>query len=70
MENYDKFKDIKNKDLDNARMVFRIRTKMVKTTKMNFKNMHKNNLKCAECDMEEYECQENDGGGCYKGKKG
>ena len=70
MEKYDKLKEIKNEDLrteqdymkekamDNARMAFRIRAKMVKTIKMNFKNMYRNNLKCEECDAEEEETQE------------
>ena len=70
MDKYDKLKEIKHEDfrqeqdymaekaMDNARMAFRIRTKMVKTIKMNFKNMHRNNLKCEECDLEEDESQE------------
>ena len=70
MERYEKLKDIKNgdfrevqdymseKSLDKGRMAFRIRTKMVKNVKMNFKNLNRNNLKCEKCDMEEDETQE------------
>ena len=70
MEKYDKVKDIKDEDfrqeqgymkekaMDNARMAFRIRTKMVKSIKMNFKNMYRSNLKCEECEMEELETQD------------
>ena len=70
MEKYDKLKDIKHEDfrqeqdymtekaMDNARMAFRIRTKMVKNIKMNFKNMHRNDLKCKQCDLDEEESQE------------
>ena len=70
MKRYDKLKEIKDEDfrkeqdymeeraMDTARMAFRIRTKMVKKVKMNFKNMYKDNLKCEECDMDEDESQE------------
>ena len=70
MNKYEKLKDIKNEDfgveqeylkekaMDTARMAFRIRTKMVKNIKMNFKNLYRNDLKCKECDMEEEESQE------------
>ena len=44
--------------MDNARMAFRIRTKIVKTIKMNYKNMYRNNLKCEECDWEQDESRE------------
>ena len=66
---YDKLKDIKDEDLregqeymkekslDKSRMAFRIRTKMVKKVKMNFKNSFKGNLKCEECEMEAEETQ-------------
>ena len=37
---------MKEKAMDRARMAFRIRTKMVKNVKANFKNMFRNNLKC------------------------
>ena len=46
------------KTMDIVRMAFRIRTKMVKTIKMNYKNMYRNNLKCKECDLEQDESQE------------
>ena len=37
------------KAADKARLAFRIRTKMVKHVKMNFKNLHKGNLNCDKC---------------------
>ena len=70
MKNYEKLKDIKNEDfrveqeymnetaMDTARMAFRIRAKMVKNIKINFKNFYKDDLKCTECDMDEEESQE------------
>ena len=63
-------KDIKNEDfrkehkyveekgIERGRMAFRVRTKMVKKVKMNFKSMYRKNLKCEECDQEEEETQE------------
>ena len=66
---YDKLEDVKNEDfrevpeymniksLDKVRMAFRIRSKMVNNIKMNFKNSHKNNLKCEECTSGESETQ-------------
>ena len=60
MERYRKLEDIKHEDfrkpqnymesksVENARMAYRIRCKMVKTFKMNFKNSYKN-LKCENC---------------------
>ena len=36
----------------------RIRTRMLKKVKMNFKNDHRKNLKCENCEMEEDETQE------------
>ena len=70
MEKSEKLKDVRNGDfrkeqdymkmkgLDRARMAFRIRTKMVQRVKMNFKSMHRSNLKCEECELEEEESQE------------
>ena len=70
MRKYEKLKDVVNGDfrkeqlymeekaLDNARMAFRIRTKMVKNVKTNFKNMYKDNLMCEECDANAEETQE------------
>ena len=70
MNKYEKLKDIKNEDfrkeqkymeekgIERGRMAFRVRTKMVKKVKMNYKNMHRKNLKCEECDQEEDETQE------------
>ena len=70
MSKYDKLKTIKDEDLrheqeymkeksmETARLAFRIRSKMVKEIKMNFKNMHKNDLLCKECDLKEEESQE------------
>jgi len=60
METYSKLKEVKQEDyrkeqeymkekaVDRARMAFKIRTKMVKNVKGNFKNMFKNNLMCEE----------------------
>lgn len=49
---------MKEKGVERARMAFRIRTRMVKKVKMNFKNEHRNNVKCENCDMNEDETQE------------
>ena len=66
---YEKLEDIKNDDfrelpeymnmksLDKVRMAFRIKTKMVKNIKMNYKNSHKNNLACEQCASGESETQ-------------
>ena len=48
---------MKEKAIEKARSVNRIRTKMVQRVKMNFKNMHKENLGCEYCEAE-YETQE------------
>ena len=70
MEKCEKLKEVKNEDfrkeqdylmeksVDKGRMAFRLRSRMVPKVKMNFKNMHRNNLKCEECGMEEEETQE------------
>ena len=70
LERYGKLEDVKREDfrkeqdymkekaVDKARMAFRLRTKMVPKVKMNYKNMHKGNLKCEECDLDEDESQE------------
>ena len=46
------------KGVERARMAFRLRARMVKGVKMNYKSMHRNNLNCEECDMNEQETQE------------
>ena len=70
MEKCEKLKEVKNEDfrkeqdylmeksVDKGRIAFRLRSRMVPKVKMNFKNMHRNNLKCEECGMEEEETQE------------
>ena len=70
MEKYEKLKDVKNQDfrkeqdymnekgLARGRMAFRIRTRMVKKVKRNFRNMYRDNLICENCDMMEEETQE------------
>ena len=70
MEKSEKLKVVKNGDfrkeqeymmmkgVDRARMEFRLRTRMVPKIKMNFKNMHRSNLKCEECELGEEESQE------------
>jgi len=70
MERYDKLKEVKDQDLrneqeymhvkaaDKARLAFRIRTKMIKHVKMNFKNLYKGNLRCEKCESGEEESQE------------
>ena len=70
MSKYGKLKDVLNEDyrkeqvymeekaMDNARMAFRVRTKMVKKVKANFKSMYKDNLSCEECDENAEETQE------------
>ena len=46
------------KGLARGRMAFRIRTRMVKKVKRNFRNMYRDNLICENCDMREEETQE------------
>ena len=66
MENSKKLTNVKNEDftktqsymeyksVEQARQAFRVRSKMIKSVKMNFKNLHKNDLKCEKCaDKEE-----------------
>ena len=65
MENSKKLTNIKNEDftkpqsymeyksVEQARQAFRVRSKMIKSVKMNFKNMHKNDLKCEKCSDKE-----------------
>ena len=60
MDRYDKLEDIKNEDmreiqpymnmksLEKVRMAFRIRSKMVKNIKLNYKNMFKDH-ECKQC---------------------
>ena len=48
---------MKEKAIEKARSAYRIRTKMVQRVKMNFKNMHKENLGCEYCEAE-FETQE------------
>ena len=45
------------KSVEKVRMAFRIRTKMVKNVKMNFKNSHRENLMCEKCELGENETQ-------------
>ena len=68
MERYKKLEDIKNEDfryvqkymenksLDNVRMAYRIRCKMVKTIKENFKNSY-SDLTCDRCEAGSIESQ-------------
>ena len=70
MESYEKLKSIVNEDIrqeqsymnmkgiGRGRMAFRIRTRMVKKVKMNFKGLFKDNLKCEKCELEQDETQE------------
>ena len=44
------------KSVSKVRMAFRIRSKMVKSIKLNFKNMH-TDLNCDHCEMGEEESQ-------------
>ena len=46
------------KGVDKSRMAFRLRTRMLNKVKMNYKNMHRGNLKCEECELDEEETQE------------
>ena len=46
------------KAVDKARLAFRLRAKMTKCVKMNFKNQYKGNLGCDRCESGEYETQE------------
>ena len=48
---------MKEKAIEKAGSAYRIRTKMVQRVKMNFKNMHKENLGCEYCEAE-FETQE------------
>ena len=69
MERYRKLEDIKHEDfrtiqgymqsksLETTRMAYRIRCKMVKSIKMNFKNSYRN-LKCENCDTESLDSQD------------
>ena len=70
MLKYEKLKSVKDGDfrteqeymeekgVERARTAFRIRTRMLKKVKMNYKNNHRDNLKCENCDMMEDESQE------------
>ena len=44
---------MKERSVENARQAFRVRSKMIKSVKMNFKNLHKNDLKCVKCGEED-----------------
>ena len=46
------------KGVNKARLAFRLRSRMEAKVKMNFKMMHRNNLKCEECELDEAETQE------------
>ena len=68
MKKYEKLKEVKDEDfrkeqkymswkgMDKGRMAFRIRSKMVKNVKKNFRNMY-SDVKCEYCDEEEEESQ-------------
>ena len=70
MEKYSKLKEVMKQDLryeqdymhekaaDKARLAFRIRSKMIKSAKMNFKNLHKGNWNCDKCERGVEETQE------------
>ena len=70
MEVCEKLKLIKNDDfrevqsymdwkgIDKGRMAFRLRSRMLKKVKANFKGMNRGNLKCDFCETEEEESQE------------
>ena len=45
------------KGIEKSRMAFRVRSKMVKTIKMNYKSLQRNNLLCDRCDLGEDETQ-------------
>ena len=69
MEKYEKLKKVKDEDfrkeqeylswmgMDRGRLAFRIRSKMVKNVKKNFRNMYRD-VKCEYCEEEEEESQE------------
>ena len=69
LQRYKKLDDIKDDDftkmpdymedksLENARMSFRIKSKMVQAIKMNFKSSHKGDLSCEKCDSGSDETQ-------------
>ena len=69
IDEYEKLEDIKHKDMrelpdymnekgiEKSRMAFRVRSKMVKTIKMNYKSLQRNNLLCDRCDLGEDETQ-------------
>ena len=70
MEGKEKLKDIRHgnfrkpqeymeeKSIENARMAYRVRSKMVETIKLNFKNSYKPLLQCDFCSSGEEESQE------------
>ena len=55
---------MREKSVENARQAFRVRSKMIRSVKMNFKSMHRNDLKCVKCGVAEetqehvLECEE------------
>ena len=69
LEKYEKLKSVKDEDfrkeqdylswkgMDKGRLAFRIRTKMVKNVKKNFRNMYRDTM-CENCDLREEETQE------------
>ena len=69
MKKYEKLEKVKNEDfrkeqeylswkgMDRGRLAFRIRSKMVKNVKKNFRNMYCD-VKCEHCDLREEESQE------------
>ena len=48
---------VKEKSLEKVRMAYRVKTKMIKDIKVNFKNSHKSGLQCDWCDSGEDESQ-------------
>ena len=70
MEMCEKLKSVKDEDyrevqsymdwkgIGKGRMAFRIRSRMMKKVKANFKSMNRGNLNCDFCDMDEVESQE------------
>ena len=70
MNKYVKLQEVKDSDMrqeqdymhekavDKARKAFRLRTKMTKCVKMNYKNLYKGNLKCDKCESGDEDTQE------------
>ena len=70
MNKYVKLQEVKDSDMrqeqdymhekavDKATKAFRLRTKMTKCVKMNYKNLYKGNLKCDKCESGDEDTQE------------